>query len=185
MLEKYDYGDVIDSLDVAMEIRATDPDVHSPVQFVYYLGDVAAVKVGYCNSYYDGNSDTFYLACIDIVDRSLWLVVSPFGFHKSDYGERCPTKDVDTWRYICAKAYGRPSFDVMRLIFWDEFESIAPDQDSAPLRLIFSAQAVATTKRIEPRPFSASASTVMRVVREQLLEKAAELKRKMSASLAQ
>ncbi|KAL8708509.1 MAG: hypothetical protein Q9225_007591 [Loekoesia sp. 1 TL-2023] len=186
VLQSYEYGDATDDADVAIEIRATGPDVHSPVQYVYHLGHVVAVGAKLSTFYRYGVPNTSYLVCIDIVDRSIWLVMSPYGFRRSyDGGRSSICEDVDTWRDIRAKANGRPSFDVMRLMSWDEFESIALDQGSAPSRPMFSAQAVATAKRIEPEPFPAHASTVVRVVREQLLEKAAEFERKMSASLAQ
>ncbi|KAL8926717.1 MAG: hypothetical protein Q9208_002791 [Pyrenodesmia sp. 3 TL-2023] len=156
-----------DPADVAM-IGATDPKVHFQVRFIYPLGKLRKLYFG--GAVCDWFRYTGYIVGMDIFDRSIWLI----------YPAYCETTIFeDTWRLLGTQASGRPPFDVMRLMSWEEFESIALDQESARVRPMFSAEAVATSRRIQPKPSHANVTTIVQVIRHQMLEQGAEFRRRM------
>ncbi|KAL8761954.1 MAG: hypothetical protein Q9184_001968 [Pyrenodesmia sp. 2 TL-2023] len=57
--------------------------------------------------------------------------------------------EEDTWQYLFTAADSRPSFDIMRLMSWEEFSAL--NLRSAPHRAMFSQQALNTAKRIETK----------------------------------
>jgi hypothetical protein len=107
--------------------------------------------------------DTPFVIVLNIVDKSLWIVL---GKHRRDTDiieEAVPIPaNANSWDFLPEPANGCPSFDVMRILTWKDF--IALDQTSAETGRFFSKKALTTAKRVVPELYAVAESDVKKAV---------------------
>lgn len=128
--------------DAITEIRPTNPNTKCPLQFVLPLGTLEYSK--FADSSRGETSfrvETPFHVYVNPIDRSIWLVLSPY-MH-DDLGDRESIPwGTDPWPYLGLHADGRVPFDVMKLMTWEEFQTLG-DQSQAPKKDIFRLAKVA------------------------------------------
>jgi hypothetical protein len=148
--------------EVAVEIRSTLANTKSPLQYIVKLGYLQCVATHTFRTRSTWSSkpiDTPFAIVLNIVDKSLWMVL---GKHRRDRGfteeEEPIPANANSWDFLPAPANGRPSFDVMQILTWKDF--IALDQTSAKTRRFFSKEALATAKRVVPELYAVTESDI-------------------------
>jgi len=135
---------------VAMEIRSTLANTKSPVQYVVRLGFLQCVAT---HTYRTRSTcsyepmDTPFAIVLNIVDKSLWMVLGQYRNDTDDYTDPVPA-NANSWDFLPEPANGRPSFDVMQILTWKDFTTL--NQTSARTRRFFSKEALKTAKRVAP-----------------------------------
>ena len=63
---------------------------------------------------------TPYVVVLNAADKSIWVMLAPYFF--DDLGCEHPSSEQDhTWDFLGTSSSGRQSFDVMKVMKWDEF----------------------------------------------------------------
>jgi hypothetical protein len=101
--------------------------------------------------------NTPFLIVINIVDKSLWMVLCK---DEEDYYETgvLIRANANGWDFLPEPANGRPSFDVMQILTWKDFTAL--NQTSARTRRLFSKEALKTAKKVAPVLYAAAESDV-------------------------
>ena len=64
--------------------------------------------------------ETSFHVYINVIDRSIWLVLAPYELN--GIGERATIpRGTDPWPFLGLRSNGRVHFDVMELMTWNEF----------------------------------------------------------------
>ena len=149
---------------VAVEIRSALAHTKSPVQYIVHLGCLQCVATYTHGTRSTGSSkpwNTPFAIVLNIVDKSLWMVLGKFRMDINEPDE--PIEETDNnWDFLPESANGRPSFDVMQILTWKDF--IELEKTSAKGRRFFSKEALATARRIVPEFYAAAESDVKKAL---------------------
>jgi hypothetical protein len=123
---------------VVMEMRSALANTKLPLQYIVPLGFLQCVTTHTYrtrSTYSSRPIDTPFGIVLNIVDKSLWMVLGSYSRDGIEPYEPIPVID-NNWDFLPMPANGRPTFDVMQILTWRDF--IALEQTSAKARPFFS-----------------------------------------------
>lgn len=117
-------------------IQSPNPDTKLSLQFVLPLDTLEYSQIADSS-----RAEIPFQVCVNAIDRSIWLVLSPYTL--DDLGDReTISRGTDPWPYLGLHSDSRVQFDVMELMTWEEFQNLV-EQSQALKRDMFGLAKVA------------------------------------------